>query len=149
MTLNIIFAVLLAMATFALYRSYQRRESERSSHREYCDQLAQEISHHTVRTNAIRKALEATGGIGKRIAECREIAETLQQHAPAVFKKEPGLIYWIEATDQFLVELHAAAGSDPEHERVAKSRSGAIYHQVHAETGLPLPPGELAYLSRA
>jgi len=149
MTLNIILAALLAIAIFALYRSHQRRESEHSTHREYCDQLAQEINHHKARTSAILEALKTTGGIGKRIAECREIAETLQLHAPAVFKKEPGLIYWIEATDQFLVDLHAAAGNDPEQGRVAKSRSGAIYHQVHAETGLPLPPGELVHLSRA
>lgn len=149
MTLNIILAVLLIMAAFAFYRSHQSLISERRSNREYCEQLAQEIAITKARTNAIRKALETTGGIGKRIAECREIAETLQLHAPAVFNKEPGLIYWIEATDQFLVELHAAAGSDQNHERVAKSRSGAIYHQVHAETGLPLPPGELAFLSRA
>lgn len=147
MTSNIILFVLLLLTAFALYRSYARREGERGAHREYCEQLLQEIEHYKARTSAIQNALETTGGIGKRIAECREIAAALQQHAPEVFKNEPGLIYWIEATDQFLVELHAATGSNPAQERMANSRSGQVYNHVRTAAGLSFRPGSLAHAS--
>jgi len=79
-----------------------------------------------------------TGGVGKRISECREITEALSKHAPDVFKAEPGLIYWLGATDQFLVELNDSLG-DPLQDRLAAIRSQAIYLAIHEHNDIPLP----------
>jgi len=87
----------------------------------------------------------SVGGVGKRISECREITEALSNHAPTVFKAEPVLIYWLEATDQFLVELYEInrERNGPVQDHCATARSALVYQAVHDSTGLPLPPGRI------
>lgn len=76
-----------------------------------------------------------TGGVGKRISECREITEALFTHVPDVFEQEKGLIYWLHATDQFFTALDATMLPNDVREHCANSYSAEIYSQVYRAIG--------------
>jgi len=81
--------------------------------------------------HALHSVLERkTGGVGKRISECREIAETLFAVAPAVYEEEPSLIHCLQATDEFLVEVDRLLPADDIRAHAANSRSPEIYKQI-------------------
>lgn len=46
-----------------------------------------------------------TGGVTKRISEDDEIQEAIQNHAPELFDKVPGLKHWLSAHKEFHTEL--------------------------------------------
>ncbi len=101
---------------------------------------ASELGHKVYKQglDAIYDTLETSnGGVGKRIAECREIAEAIFTQAPATFEQETGLIHWIQATDRFLVELDQLAPQNPIRAHVANSRSAEIYQRIHRAIGTP------------
>lgn len=106
-------------------------------------------AHHADSANRLseyRRILNSSGGgIGKRISECREIAEAVSKRAPELFKTEPGLIYWLEATDQVLLALFEIDREwyGPNQERCATSRSALIYQDIHDKSGSPLPHGRV------
>lgn len=105
---------------------------------------ATSVAHYATTLGYYRHILNSSGGgIGKRISECREIAETVIRHAPELFKTEPSLIYWLEATDQVLVALFEIDREwyDPHQERCAASKSALIYQDIHDKSGLPPPRG--------
>lgn len=77
----------------------------------------------------------SNGGIGKRLAECREITEAIFTNSPALFEQEPGLIHWLQATDRFLVELESKMPEDPTRAHIVNSRSAEIYERVHRAIG--------------
>ena len=70
------------------------------------------------------------GGVGKRIAECRDITESIFAKRPELFDEVPGLIYWLQATDSFLVHLHSCGVVSETQDRIARSRSSDIYELV-------------------
>lgn len=110
--------------------------------------LARALEESTAQADAIgsyrQVLLKQAGGLGKRISECREITSELLHHNPELFSKEQGLVYWLDATDQFLCALHAVycrhEGADPVMEHCASARSDTIYQRVYDATGLPPPP---------
>lgn len=79
-----------------------------------------------------------TGGIGARISEAREIAEAIFDQASSVFRREPGLLAWLEANDRFLVELMTAAKiQDPFQQQGANRRTSKIYRRIRRVITLP------------
>lgn len=52
-----------------------------------------------------------TGGLVKRIDENRELLELMQKEAPEFVSSHPWLIGWIEANDQFFVQLNGILGT--------------------------------------
>jgi hypothetical protein len=62
----------------------------------------------THRLEAVRRlALErgVTGGLLKRIDENRELLELLQRESPQLLKSNPWMVGWLQANDDFFVEL--------------------------------------------
>lgn len=87
------------------------------------------------------------GGISKRIHESAEIAEAIQSHGPDLFKKCPGLAYWLHANDQFLVRLYAVSGEgiDSHHrdhiQWMQKDDGDNIFSQIYKFAKLSDPLG--------
>lgn len=85
------------------------------------------------------------GGVSKRISESAEIAEAIQSIAPDLFKRCPGLAYWLHANDQFLVNLYAVAaeGIERDHRlRISRMKAAgreAIFNRIYEGAGLPAP----------
>lgn len=50
------------------------------------------------------------GGIYKRIDENRELVELLQNKAPELVSKNPWVLRWLEAQDDFLCDIESAIG---------------------------------------
>ena len=48
------------------------------------------------------------GGVHKRIDENRELLELLRKEAPEVIAKNPWIVEWVQANDDFFTELEAA-----------------------------------------
>lgn len=48
---------------------------------------------------------DASGGVGQRVAEVREIAMTILKHAPGLYRQADGLLQRLGATDEFLLQL--------------------------------------------
>ena len=126
-------ALLLAGAAFyGGWRVTRRLRANVLSNRS----LTLQLKHELADAQAFRASLEAvlknnTGGVGKRISETRQIAEAVFAHNPAIFAAAPGLIHWLKATDEFLVELMRSSHTDDEYQRhVAGSQSAAIYQHI-------------------
>lgn len=64
---------------------------------------------------AIQSALQAEGGVYKRLDEIREFTELLQRDAPEFLAAHPWVLGWLQSSDNFLAELARAA--DPDHSR--------------------------------
>lgn len=130
--------VLLAASTAGLGYACNRLLASRRSSYEYARLQGEELHACKNELAAIRAVLDGTtGGVGKRIIECRETVDAIFTHAPGAYTKAPSLIYWLEATDQFLVELQRVAHLDPVQDRIASPRSPEVYERVHDVIGLP------------
>lgn len=102
------------------------------------DRLRRALSCHAAEVAAYRTVLASNaGGVGKRISECREIAEAIQRHSPDLYEREHGMVFWLSAMDEFLVALHSAYDPGGEGDlgqaRLATSRDADIYRLVQSE----------------
>lgn len=135
--------IALAGMTFAYWRS-ERSLRRANSRLDFMTEAGAHVAERSTELAQYRRILmSSAGGVGKRISECREITEAIQRYAPELFTMEEGLIYWLEATDQFLCNLYEVYREEPDpvQDHCATARSAAIYQSVHEQTGLPLPPG--------
>ena len=91
------------------------------------------IKAHQRRENLLRDyelVLRSTaGGIGKRVADTREIALAIQQHAPQLYKDVEGLAYSLSASDEFLVKLLSLYGESDQDASQIQARLGMTYPQ--------------------
>lgn len=96
-------------------------------------------------SGVVRVLNASVGGISKRLSESTEIVETINHLAPELFRKDNGLIYWLHANDQFLVQLaeSAAEGIDRSHRRSIdqQKRRGrdSAFLRVYENAGLRPP----------
>ncbi len=96
----------------------------------------------------IRAAVESTaGGIGKRVWENIEIAESINSRSPELFQQCPSLVYDLHATAQFLNALCDAMADGLNHtqrELVERNRSEreALFIRIYDTFGLAPPPGK-------
>lgn len=82
------------------------RPSRIATYTQLIEQLHKTIGAQQNVLTRIREAVESTaGGIGKRVWENIEIAESINSLSPELFKQCPSLIYDLHATDQFLNAL--------------------------------------------
>lgn len=138
--------LLCVLLGWACYRFFTDREEsmkcEAAWHKEWMDEK-KEIDRYL---SGVLDVLNFnTGGISKRISESAEIAEAIQSIAPDLFKRCPGLAYWLHANDQFLVNLYAVAaeGIDRDHRlRISRMKAAgreAIFNRIYEGAGLPAP----------
>lgn len=135
---------LLVLALVGMTYAYWRSKRSLRQANNHLDLLAEgNALDAVIRYQRIMKS--SAGGVGKRLSECREITESILRHSPELFTKEDGLLYWLEATDQFLSELYEVYREDPDpvQDHCAAARSTAVYQAAHDKTGLPLPPGRV------
>ncbi|RPV83067.1 hypothetical protein [Pseudomonas aeruginosa] len=138
--LSIALAVAVLTAGFFAYAYRLERDSHHTA-REWA--RAESTGHLIFKTalESLYQTLErSNGGAGKRLAECRETAEAIFTHCPALFEQEPGLIHWLQATDRFLVELESKMPEDSIRAHVVNSRSDEIYSRVHRAIGSEAAP---------
>lgn len=139
-TLTTLAAVLLFGAVaYIAWRAMSGLLSRAQYAEESARQLARKLAEAKAQQQAQLDVIERhAGGIGKRISETREIAEAVFANNPAIFAAAPGLIYWLKASDDFLVELMRVSHSDTEFQRhAAEARTAAIYQQVIEAIHLP------------
>lgn len=132
-------AVTLAAATLAGgFFAYAYR-LERAAHHAAREWARAETTRHLIYKQGLESLYltidRSNGGVGKRLAECREITEAIFTHSPALFEQEAGLIHWLQATDRYLVELVSKMPEDPTRAHIVNSRSAEIYERVHRAIG--------------
>lgn len=111
------------------------------------ERLAQSLEERASQAEALAAyrtvMLQKVGGLEKRISEGREVAATILQHRPELFREEHGIAYWLDANDQFLQALHAVyrryEGQDQVMVHAASAQSEGIFQRVYEVTGLPPP----------
>ncbi|XHS78140.1 hypothetical protein ACFJGW_20820 [Burkholderiaceae bacterium UC74_6] len=84
------------------------------------------------------------GGVGKRLADTREIAELIHRHAPGLLKEAEGLAHLLHGNDDFLVRLlDAYVASDQDtggmQSRAAARKPAGVYADVFETAGVPAP----------
>lgn len=71
------------------------------------------------------------GGVGRRIQECRQVAKTIQQHAPVLFEVDKDLLHNLALMDEFLVDLHLryqkVVDGDEHQMRIANAVEAEVY----------------------
>ncbi|MCP1515550.1 hypothetical protein [Pseudomonas rhodesiae] len=100
--LEIVLLLIITVLSICMRRVYGMLVNERM----HSDRLSFERQH--LREHLYKTVMHLeifNGGVLYRIHECRETTEAILKHAPEVFRKEPGLVHWLSATDQFLTEL--------------------------------------------
>lgn len=118
------------------YVAYRHQRNAHLAAREWANANGVALNLAKQNLAAIHHVLErSAGGVGKRIAECREIAEAMFTYAPAIYEQRHGLVHLLQATDQFLVELDQLAPPCPTRAKVANSYSSEIYKQIHRAVG--------------
>lgn len=128
------------------YRLDQRLKSSDDITRIRMRELEHENNELRRFSSGVGRVLNASvGGISKRLSESTEIVETLDRLAPELFKKDDGLIYWLHANDQFLVQLAEAAteGIDRSHgtsiHQQKKRGRDSVFLRVYENAGLRPP----------
>ena len=100
--IEIVLILMITVLSMCMRRVYGKLVDERM----HSDRLSLERQHLREHLYKTVTHLESfNGGVLYRIHECRETTESILKHAPEVFRKEPGLVHWLSATDQFLTEL--------------------------------------------
>lgn len=148
--------VLTSLILIVAYLNGRMVERKLKAARRELQQLKSRHTRAAYRLDALEKVLGThTGGVGQRIADCREVAETFLLHAPAAFHHETGLVYRLDALDAFLVSLHEiyqsqgsspaglAEPADPRQAVLATSRKADIYFRISREAGLLKMPDSL------
>lgn len=120
----------------AFYAAYRHQKKAHHAAREWANANGVALNLAKQQLGTIHHVLErSAGGVGKRIAENREIAEALFTYAPAIYEERHGLVYLLQATDQFLVELFQLTPPCPTRTKIASSYSSEIYNQIHRAVG--------------
>lgn len=87
----------------------------------------------------------SAGGLSKRMSESIEIAQTIQQHAPQLFKQHPSLAYTLHANDQFFQQVYESVsndlGSDARAHIEALRKEEDIFQRIYADAGIVPPAG--------
>lgn len=98
------------------------------------------------RITAYEQVLGANlGGVGKHLADTREVAELIHRHAPGLLKEANGLAHLLHGNDDFLnrlLDAYVAADQDASgtQSRAAVRKPAGIYTDVFEAAGVP-PPG--------
>ncbi len=84
------------------------------------------------------------GGVGKRVADTRELAELIHRHAPGLLKEVKGLAHLLHGNDDFLNKLldtYVAAEQDTggAQLRAAASKPAGVYADVFEAAGVSAP----------
>lgn len=133
--LEIVLFLIITVLSISMRRVYGKLVDERM----HSDRLSferQQLREHLYKT--VMHLESFNGGVLYRVHECRETTEAILKHAPEVFRKEPGLVHWLSATDQFLTELDKIVlidgplSTDPakQPELQARSYPASVYDRV-------------------
>ncbi len=80
------------------------------------------------------------GGVGRRILECRQVAQTIRQHAPVLFEIDKDLLHNLALMDEFLVDLHqryqTVVEGDAHQMRIANAATADIYLEIQRDSGM-------------
>ena len=137
-------ALLLIVITILLYRINDYR-----SQKDFYKFILEERIAHWKKEEAVWQEMQemissATGGVCKRIDETREITEAICRHHFDLFKKESGLVFWLQANDEFLCQmrdlLHRVSDGrlvSKDRKPVHPARYDAIHKALDRETNLP------------
>lgn len=84
------------------------------------------------------------GGVGRRLADAREVAELIHRHAPGLLKEASGLAQLLHGNDEFLgrlLEAYVAADQDVggTQLRAAVRKPAGIYADIFEAAGQPAP----------
>lgn len=84
------------------------------------------------------------GGVGKHLADTRELADLIRRHAPGLLKESSGLAPLLQGNDDFLSQLLDAYVTADLDANGAQSRAAArwpagIYADLYEAAGLPAP----------
>ncbi|MFG6413143.1 hypothetical protein ACG02S_04450 [Roseateles sp. DC23W] len=84
------------------------------------------------------------GGVGKQLADTREVAELIHRHAPGLLRESQGLAPLLQGHGEFLGQLldaYVAADQDTggAQSRAAARKPGGIYADLFETAGLPAP----------
>lgn len=85
------------------------------------------------RRKSIQQSLKShSGGVIQRIDEMRQTAETIEKFAPDLFFRQPALLSWLIASDEFLCHLRDRSGlsDDPEWRGAPRPRNRGIYVRI-------------------
>lgn len=139
LSLNIFLPTILFLILGVRIHVLNRERNSLKSTIEYLKLENFNLENNRTKNHELYKCMESyTGGVIKRIDEIREITEAIYKHSPETFKKEPGLICWLSASDQFLtklVDIYAPPGSNPYFDSkraifFANGRNGQIYSKI-------------------
>jgi hypothetical protein len=138
--------VLCVLLSGICYLLGRRLVYNNKSDRAYRDALMEEKQSLQHFVSGIVQILDSSvGGLSKRLSESQEIVETISRLDPELFKRDKGLIYWLHANDQFLVQLAKAAvdGVDRDQQQSVHRQMQAdrddVFCRAYANSGLRPP----------
>ncbi|MFG6458946.1 hypothetical protein [Roseateles sp. BYS96W] len=149
----VVYALLLGLC-FTLFvllmwqreaKSSTRAHSWRLGHEQGRAQAKAAYAQQVQRITAYEQLLQGhLGGVGKRLADTREVAELIQRHAPGLLKEADGLAHLLHGNDEFLSQLlnvYVAADQDAANAqlRAAARRPAGVYADVFEAAGVAAP----------
>ena len=144
-------ALLLLCCVLALLLVLQRQskanaraQAWRLGHEQGQAQAKALYAQQVARMSAYEQLLRGqSGGVGKQLADTREVAELIHRQAPALLRESNGLAQLLHGHDEFLGQLldaYLAADQDGGAQARAAARQPAgIYADVFEAAGLPAP----------
>lgn len=148
-------AIMLLLCLWAYSRSISAREYERKSQKAWEMELMREKKAVEHSLSGVLDVMRSSmGGIDKRISENIQIADAIQSNAPELFKRCPGVAYWLHANDQFLRSLYDAAPdclpSERRHlfDEIEKAGRAEVFDRIYASAALRPPQGIVAGVRR-
>jgi hypothetical protein len=145
-------ALLLLCCVLALLLILQRQSKAHASaqawrlgHEQGQAQAKATYAQQVARMAAYEQLLRGqAGGVGKQLADTREVAELIHRHAPALLRESNGLAQLLHGHDEFLSQLldaYVAADQDGggAQARAAARKPAGIYADVFEAAGLPAP----------
>lgn len=134
----------LSVMLFLFIRgSRKEAERQRESHRLQIEYLADACRQAQLFQSEVAHVLQhCTGGIVKRLNESSQIAHSIQENAPELFRKDSSLLYCLHANDQFLARLYSVVGDCVESECLPQDERSrtAVFFDAYKSAGLPVPP---------
>lgn len=143
-----VIAALVCIASLCsalFYRAGNKRlSSELATSRSFMDEQRAHCAHYQNIVRQIYSVIElggTAGGLPKRLTEGRQIIAVIELQAPELLTENSGLVYWLHANEQFLLELANVARLNFEHpfHRAIKADSEAVFNRLYALCGLPAP----------
>lgn len=153
MLLLVLFATLLGLCfTLFVLLVWQRQATVSASahswqlgHKQGKEEAKSAFSQQTQRIAAYEQVLRGhLGGVGKRLADTREMAELIHSRAPGLLKEADGLAHLLHGNDDFLgrlLDAYIAADQDQggAQLRAAVRKPAGIYADVFDAAGKPAP----------